>query len=790
MGSRMFLRFAVWVGLLAGAAVPGMSAPPGEPTVVLALGDSITKGVRGGVTVEETFCAVLAAELKSSGREVTVVNRGIGGERTDQALARLMAELNEHKPDYVLLMYGTNDCHVDQGAKQSRLSLADFRGNLRKLVDRIRAAGCEPILMTEPRYAAKSPANGLGEHGNVRLEQYVAVTREVAAERQTQLVDHFAGWAAAETSGTDLASWTTDGYHPNPVGHRDLAGRILPVVLERLKTDTWLPWWNWRRSPHNVYALPNFPLAGAKVFAQPGALYFVLNQAPAEGRLVLPRLNNVVHRAWWSAMGPREIRTPFVERGAEYGHPFVPPTNWMLPFAQDSSRWTITLSKEMTYPAVVVLDVHGLPVYATEPVVSRTGVDGVIVLSARDAVVHGEKLQFEPLDHKNTVGYWVNPADWAEWKFATEQPGEWEVEIFQGCGTGQGGSDIRLNVAGQPLDLKVQETGHFQNFRWRSAGRVTVAEAGTHALELRCTKLANFAVMDVRQIRLRPAGTAQASPRDLRDVEPDVIVPPISSLPPGPGRRVLMKARGTEYTLPYHVLSLPTDWSKDRKFPVLVELSGNGPYRNAAGDFNSGRVEEGELAAGLGGTDGFIVLSLPYLNDVGTANVTQWWGAPPEYRVQPTLDYWQLAIQQVCHSFGGDREKLVLVGFSRGALATHYVGLHDDQIAPLWRGLVSFSHFDGVKAWPYPGSDRDAALVRLKRLGERSELICSESSGVAGASLQAVRDYLAGTGVTGDFTFLETGFVNHDDAWTLRPSAARTAAREWLRRVLAESPSR
>lgn len=785
----MLLRVMVWVALLTGVSTTAMSAPPRAPAVVLALGDSITKGVRGGVTADETFSAVLAAELKSQGLNVTVVNRGIGGEKTDQALARLMAELNEHKPDYVLLMYGTNDCHVDQGGSQSRLSLAEFRGNLRKLVDRIRAAGCEPILMTEPRYAAKSPANGLGEHGNVRLEQYVAVAREVAMERQTPFVDHFAGWAAAEKTGTDLAGWTTDGYHPNPVGHRDLAGRILPIVLERLQAGSLLPWAALHRSPHDVRAWPDFPLPGAKVYAQPGALYFVLDQAPAEGRLVLPRLNNVVHRVWWQPGAGAGLAATNADRaGSEYVTPFVPPAERMLGFSQDPQRWTIALAKEMTFPAVVVLDLQGLPVYAAEPVVSGAGADGVIVLAARDAIVHGEKLQFEPLDHKNTVGYWVNPADWAEWTFATEQSGEWEVEIFQGCGTGQGGSDIRLNVAGQPLDLKVQETGHFQNFRWRSAGRVTVAEAGMHTLELRCIKLANFAVMDVREIRLRPAGTAQASPRDLRDVEPDVIVPPISSLPPGPGRRVLQKAPGFEPTEAYHVLSLPTDWSKGRKFPVLVELAGNGPYRNAAGDLNSGRVEDGELAAGLGGTDGFLVLSLPYLNNAGTANVSQWWGTAPEYRVRPTLDYMQAAVRQVCEQFGGDREKLVLTGFSRGALATHYLGLHDDEIAPLWRGLVSFSHFDGVRAWPYPGGDRDAALVRLKRLGERPELICSESSGVAGASLQAVRDYLAGTGVTGDFTFLETGFVNHDDAWTLRPSAARTAAREWLHRVVSDSP--
>ena len=48
------------------------------------------------------------------------------------------------------------------------------------------------------------------------------------------------------------------------------------------------------------------------------------------------------------------------------------------------------------------------------------------------------------------------------------------------------------------------------------------------------------------------------------------------------------------------------------------------------------------------------------------------------------------------------------------------------------------------------------------------------------------RSYLQDTGTEGDFTFLETGFRNHNDVWVLRPSAARDAAREWLLRVAGE----
>jgi hypothetical protein len=54
--------------------------------------------------------------------------------------------------------------------------------------------------------------------------------------------------------------------------------------------------------------------------------------------------------------------------------------------------------------------------------------------------------------------------------------------------------------------------------------------------------------------------------------------------------------------------------------------------------------------------------------------------------------------------------------------------------------------------------------------------------------LQSTRRYLASTGITGGFTFLETGFRNHNDAWALRPSAARDTARAWLAKLISLPP--
>jgi lysophospholipase L1-like esterase len=208
-----------------------------QPTfTIVTLGDSITKGKRPGVKSEETFTAILQEALQAEGFAAELINVGIGGERTDQALKRFES-VSRHRPRLVTVMYGTNDSYVDVGGKESRLSLAAYRDNLRQLVAKLLLQGIEPILMTEPRWADDASPNGLGENPNVRLTPFMSVCREVARECQVPLVDHFAHWTKARKNGQVLREWTTDGCHPNPRGHREMAELMKPVLLGRLRPD-------------------------------------------------------------------------------------------------------------------------------------------------------------------------------------------------------------------------------------------------------------------------------------------------------------------------------------------------------------------------------------------------------------------------------------------------------------------------------------------------------------------------------------------------------------------------
>lgn len=187
------------------------------------------------------------------------------------------------------------------------------------------------------------------------------------------------------------------------------------------------------------------------------------------------------------------------------------------------------------------------------------------------------------------------------------------------------------------------------------------------------------------------------------------------------------------------------------------------------------------MGYGITGGRGFIWVCIPYLNADGNRNVTQWWGDKPKHDPQPTLAYCKKVVPWICRQYGGDPGRVVLCGFSRGAIACNYLGLHDDEIAKLWRAFIPYSHYDGVRRWGYPGSDKASAKKRLQRLGTRPQFICHEGTGVS-----ATKQYLKETGIAGNFTIHASGFRNHNDAWLLRPSPMRKTLRSWLETVLAD----
>ncbi|HUV66253.1 MAG TPA: hypothetical protein VMW24_20345 [Sedimentisphaerales bacterium] len=270
------------------------------------------------------------------------------------------------------------------------------------------------------------------------------------------------------------------------------------------------------------------------------------------------------------------------------------------------------------------------------------------------------------------------------------------------------------------------------------------------------------------------------------EVEKDLATPVMTEEAPAAGKRVRQVAPEYKGTQVYHALYLPVDWKPGGKYPVIVEYTGN-EFPPGKG---SGEVKDANLGYGMSGGRGFIWVSMPYVEKGRKKNAVTWWGDK-----QATVDYCKVNLPRICQQFGGDPDNVFICGFSRGAIGASYIGLADDEIAALWKGMFTHDHFDGQKQWGYPESDRKSALVRLRRLKGRPVLIC-------GMRASTIRDqYLKDHIDLARFTFLdvptwqifeipEGKVVNtHTDLWMHRESKYRQRARAWLQEVLFSAPT-
>lgn len=269
---------------------------------------------------------------------------------------------------------------------------------------------------------------------------------------------------------------------------------------------------------------------------------------------------------------------------------------------------------------------------------------------------------------------------------------------------------------------------------------------------------------------------------DIRDIKPDLIVPKLETGPAKAGKRIKQILPGYEHTAVYHVVYLPNDWQQGKSYPILVEYAGN-QYIGSYNDISTGRPEGSNMGYGISAGQGFIWVCLPYLNNIGNDISLTWWGNRKNRTSKPTIDYCLKAIPWICKKYGGDPKQVILCGFSRGSIACNYLGLQNDQISKLWRAFIAYSHYDGVAPWPYADSEREAALERLQRLGNRPQFICHEVT-ESKLNLAATKEWLKSTSKGNQFTFAETGFRNHNDAWLLRPSATRKKMRQWLKSTI------
>lgn len=266
-------------------------------------------------------------------------------------------------------------------------------------------------------------------------------------------------------------------------------GPLIKGEFESSKLPSGLANWLSRHSTAIVDAgpdpFPPSPLEWGVATTSGNKLFLHILKWPADDKLSIPRLHNSV----------KSVR--LIGKTDDLK---------LMPNVKD---WEITLPdkparRDSLLPILEVELDSAAVVGGTTPPVVAPSADGTISLHSRFAIVHGEMLRFEPQPHKNTIGYWVKEADWAEWTCIAPASRKYHVELRYGCGDGQGGSDLELTIGDAVLPFRVQSTGGFQAWREVQLGTVELTTGKTIRVTAKPKKKAKTAVMDIQQITLRP----------------------------------------------------------------------------------------------------------------------------------------------------------------------------------------------------------------------------------------------------------------------------------------------
>ncbi|HWS16244.1 MAG TPA: GDSL-type esterase/lipase family protein [Candidatus Methylomirabilis sp.] len=177
---------------------------------------------------------------------LTIINKGVGGEQSFEMLARFQGDVVGERPDAVIIWGFINDIfRSNRGTISSTLERT--RRNITEMVDMARANGIKPILATEVTIREKSGLKEtvaslvgrvMGKEGyQDYINRHVLSTNEwirtYAREQAVPLLDFQP--LLAETGGKRGKEYATDdGSHITAAGYSRLSRHAATVLGERM----------------------------------------------------------------------------------------------------------------------------------------------------------------------------------------------------------------------------------------------------------------------------------------------------------------------------------------------------------------------------------------------------------------------------------------------------------------------------------------------------------------------------------------------------------------------------
>src|SRR4051795_2170687 len=180
----------------------------GQPVEIVAFGSSSTAGF-GASSPEFNYPNRLAAQLRRRypGADITVVNRGKGGEDAPEMMKRLQTEVIDMKPDLVIWQVGTN-------AVLRNLDPGETAKLVEEGVSLIQAAGADLVLV-DPQYSPAVNAKAENASRMVKLLGKVAELRHVGFFPRFEVMRD---WHEKQSMPFD-SFVVADGLHMNDWGY-------------------------------------------------------------------------------------------------------------------------------------------------------------------------------------------------------------------------------------------------------------------------------------------------------------------------------------------------------------------------------------------------------------------------------------------------------------------------------------------------------------------------------------------------------------------------------------------
>ncbi|MDE6412009.1 MAG: GDSL family lipase [Clostridia bacterium] len=194
---------------------------------IIFFGDSITDAERDRENPNDLgkgFVLFAANKLRLlyPEKELLILNKGIGGERTTELLQRIEKDVVAEKPDLVVLLAGINDVwrRMDGGEVTTE---EQFRTNYKKLVETIQGTGAKLILIESFLLDVASKKNF-----RPYVDAFNKIIREIADGKIPLIpMDEIFRGLTQDISPEKFAA---DGVHPTHRGCRYIANLAVKEI--------------------------------------------------------------------------------------------------------------------------------------------------------------------------------------------------------------------------------------------------------------------------------------------------------------------------------------------------------------------------------------------------------------------------------------------------------------------------------------------------------------------------------------------------------------------------------